>query len=327
MRTVAPVATLIAILSAVTTWTLTRHAPLSATRPARRVVVQLPAVLAGETTASGPSLAVAPDGSAIAFVARSNGLNRLFVHRLSDASTSEVRAEANVTSPVFSPDSRAVAFGAGGKIWRAALDGSEAELVCAAPRNPVFGGFRGGAWGQNGRVLFAAADGLLDVVPGGQCQVALALEGEREARFLWPQILPGGRGTLVTVSGVSDDADSGSIVVVPDGTRDRRVIVRGARAGRLTASGHLLFARGHQIFAAPFDLDRLTLAAEPVLILDGVAWGQFGLPLLGVSDLGDLRVHIRPGRGEPDRVGHAKWHARERRRAASQLSAGAPSLA
>ena len=112
---VVPVAALIALLSAVTTWTLTRHAPLSTTRPRGAFVVQLPTVLAEETTAGGPSLALAPDGSAIAFVARSNGLNRLFVHRLSDASTSEVRAPANVTSPVFSPDSRAVAFGAGGR--------------------------------------------------------------------------------------------------------------------------------------------------------------------------------------------------------------------
>ena len=109
MRTIVPVAALIALLSAVTTWTLTKHAPLAASRPARRVVVQLPAVLAGETTAGGPSLAVAPDGSAIAFVARSNGLNRLFVHRLSDASTTEVRAPTNVTSPVTSPSFRRTA--------------------------------------------------------------------------------------------------------------------------------------------------------------------------------------------------------------------------
>jgi Tol biopolymer transport system component len=114
------------------------------------------------------------------------------------------------------------------------------------------------------------------------------LDGEREARFLWPQVLPGGRGTLLTVSAVSDDADSASIVVIPAGTTERRVIVRGARAGRVTASGHLLFARGHQIFAAPFDVDRLVMRADPVVVLDGVASGQFGGPLLDVSDRGDL---------------------------------------
>jgi WD40 repeat protein len=87
---------------------------------------------------------------------------------------------------------------------------------------------------------------------------------------------------------VSDDADSASIVVVPAGTKERRVIVRDARAGRLTKSGHLLFARGHQIFAAPLNLDRLMTTAEPVMVVDGVASGQFGGPLLDISDSGDL---------------------------------------
>ena len=94
-------------------------------------------------------------------------------------------------------------------------------------------------------------------------------------------MLPGGRGTLLTVSGVSDDADNASVVVVPAGTTERRVIVRAARAGRLTASGHLLFARGDQIFAAPFDLARLTITADPVMVLDGVASGQFSGPCWG----------------------------------------------
>jgi hypothetical protein len=101
-------------------------------------------------------------------------------------------------------------------------------------------------------VAFGSQLGLLEVEePGGPCRVAVAIEADHETRFLWPQFLPGGRGVLLTVYGTSDDADSGSIVVVSPGSAERRVIVRGARAGRLTRSGHLLFARRDQILAAP----------------------------------------------------------------------------
>jgi serine/threonine protein kinase len=50
----------------------------------------------------------------------------------------------------------------------------------------------------------------------------------------------------ITASGISDDADSASLVVVPAGTTERRVIVPGARAGRVLPSGHLIFARGRR---------------------------------------------------------------------------------
>jgi serine/threonine-protein kinase len=283
-------------------------------QPVRRVTVQLPVVLPASTSGGGPTLAIAPDGSAVAFAGRSVGQNQLFVHRLADGTTVGVRGPANPNSLSFSPDSSWVAFGAiGGGFWRAAAQGGEAEPFCSPP---VGGGIRGTTWTDAGRPLFASVSGLFEAASvGGPCQLLVKTDGQREARFLWPQTLPGGRGMLLTVSGVSDDADSASIVVVPAGTAERRVVVRDARAGQLTRSAHLLFARGHQIFAAPFDLDRLAIAAEPVLVLDDVAWGQFGGPLMDVSDSGDL-VYV-PAQGPDSRL---VWVTRDGRRS----DAGAP---
>ena len=282
--------------------------------PVRRVTVQLPVVLPASTTGGGPALAIAPDGSAVAFTGRSVGQNQLFVHRLVDGTTVAVPGPANPNSPSFSPDSLWVAFGAiGGGFWRAAAQGGEAERFCSPSEG---GGVRGTAWDDAGRGLFGSPIGLFQAASvGGPCQLLVNADGQREARFLWPQILPGGRGMLFTAASESDDADSASIVVIPASMTERRIVVRGARAGRLTKSGHLLFARGHQIFAAPFDLDRLTISAEPVLVLDGVAWGQFGRPLLDVSDSGDL-VYV-PGQGPRSRL---VWVTRDGLRS----DAGAP---
>jgi serine/threonine-protein kinase len=284
------------------------YAPRSSTPgPAlvRRVTVPLPVVLPASTSGGGPALAISPDGSAVAFTARAIGQNQLYVHRLVDGTTVSVRGPVNPNSPSFSPDGTWVAFGAiGGGFWRAATAGGPAEPFCAPS---IGGGVRGTTWDAAGRAFFGTALGLFEAPAVGQpCRLTLETDGRREARFLWPQILPGGRGTLVTIAGISDDADSASIVVVPAGTSERRVVVRDARAGRLAKSGHLLFARGHQILAAPFDLDRLTVSAEPVVVLDGVALGQFGGPLADVSDSGDL-VYV-PGQALGNRL---VWVTRE----------------
>ena len=206
------------------------------------------------------------------------------------------------------------------------------SAVRSGARPAIFAATPGATKGGSSSRLMS---GLLEASQtGGACAVVLATEGDSEARFLWPQVLPGGRGTLLTVSGVSDDADSASVVVVPAGTTERRVIVRAARAGRLTASGHLLFARGDQIFAAPFDLARLTITADPVVVLDGVASGQFSAtPARGVGSRRS-RVRARPGHRQPARVGDPGWHplrcwratatATNRNRASLQMVDGSP---
>ena len=60
---------------------------------------------------------------------------------------------------------------------------------------------------QWGRLLFASTAGLIEVTSNaGDCEVLLPIDPAREARFLWPQVLPLERGVLLTVSTVSDDA-------------------------------------------------------------------------------------------------------------------------
>jgi hypothetical protein len=55
----------------------------------RRLTVQLPVVLPASTSGGGPALAIAPNGSAVAFTARSVGQNQLFVHRLAERSVAD----------------------------------------------------------------------------------------------------------------------------------------------------------------------------------------------------------------------------------------------
>jgi Tol biopolymer transport system component len=262
------------------------------TAPVRRVTVQLPVPLSTSSTGGGSSLAIAPDGSAIAFTGRGGtGVNQVHVHLLADATNRVLRvpslASVGSSFPAFSRDGRLVLFNAGGRLWQSEIDGTEPELLCSAEGR---GNLRGTVWSEQHRGLVASNAGLLEVAQrGAACELVVPIDsGRGEARFLSPQVLPDGRGILLTVSGTSDDASSASIVVVPAERDERRLIVRGARGGRLTASGHLLFARGDQVLAAPFDLPSLAINGEPVKVLDGVASGQFSTPLMDVSARGDL---------------------------------------
>jgi WD40 repeat protein len=73
-----------------------------------------------------------------------------------------------------------------------------------------------------------------------------------------------------------------------------------------------VFARGNRLLAAPFDLDALRLAGDPVVVLDGVAYESFGGATASLSDAGDL-VYA-PGTA-PRR--HLVWVTRDGRRAAT----------
>jgi len=269
--------------------------------PVRRLTVQLPVALSTSTTGGGSTLSIARDGGAIAFTGRgSTGVNQVHLHQFADATTrillSPTTTAIGASFPAFSPDGRSILFTAGGNLWRADTDGREPELLCSAQGR---GNLRGNAWSQERDAIVATNTGLLKAGQlGRECEMVHAAEADRgDAQFLSPQVLPGRRGILLTVSGISDDADSASIVVIAAEGNERRVVVRSARGGRLTTSGHLLFARGHQIFAAPFDLTSLTTTADPVRVLDGVASGQFAVPLMDISERGDLVYAAGPDAG------------------------------
>jgi len=78
-----------------------------------------------------------------------------------------------------------------------------------------------------------------------------------EISHRWPQLLPGGKAVLLTIHALSGRQDEGRIAILALDTGERRVVLHGGTYGRYVPTGHLVYASGGTLFAAPFDLDRI----------------------------------------------------------------------
>ena len=90
-------------------------------------------------------------------------------------------------------------------------------------------------------------------------------------RSTWPDVLPSGKGVLITDYNANLATEFDSVAVVDLATGERRVLVQGI-FGRYAASGHLVYVRyDGALLAAPFDQDKLVLTGPSVTLLGGIA--------------------------------------------------------
>jgi Tol biopolymer transport system component len=265
---------LVALLAAGLVWSIRRGTTATAGTPRPRVLsIKLPEGLGiplddrgiyGQTGV----LAVAPDGSRIAFAAGQAGGNAALQLRALDSA--EVRSlddTGGASSPFFSPDGRWVAFFSPGKLRKVSVDGGRPIDLADANLD------RGGVWCSDGSIVFApnATSGLVRLpASGGEPVVLTTVDvaaGERTHR--WPAALPGGREVAFTVGvvGKPGDYDDSRIDAVDLATGKRRPLFRGASMVRFTPVGVALLGRGGQVLALPFDgtAEQSTDEARPVL--------------------------------------------------------------
>jgi eukaryotic-like serine/threonine-protein kinase len=178
--------------------------------------------------------------------------------------TSRVLAE-NAFSAGWSPDSKAVAYIADGKLKAVSIgDGSPPRVVCdARPEGTP-------AW--NGETLiftqYSGEPGLYQVSSSGGTPRRLDSAGRRA---WWPQFLPDGKRFLYLASigaaapghPLRHDLMIGSL----DGTVSKKISSE-IDSGALFANGHLLFVRDGVLLARPFDPDGLRLFGEAKPLVD-----------------------------------------------------------
>jgi serine/threonine protein kinase len=126
---------------AVLAWTHFREAP--------RPLLSLRYQLSRPGNSGFTQFQLSPDGRYIAFVGRSASVDRLCVRALDSLEDREFPDTDGATYPFWSPDSTHIAFFSQGRLKQVAIAGGPATTIAEAPDG------RGGAWGQDGSIVFA----------------------------------------------------------------------------------------------------------------------------------------------------------------------------
>jgi serine/threonine-protein kinase len=216
-----------------------------------------------------------PDGSRVVFGAgdQKTQINRLYVRDLGDPAFKPIAGTEGAYFPILSPDGQSVAFFDGAKLKKAPLGGGVPTVIANSGGNC-------GSWADDDTIYFCPAFGAgISAVSasGGTPRVITKTDpGKGELWHGFPSALPGGKAVLFVIYTVENSFDEGNIAVVTLATGEIRTLISGARNVQYI-SGQLLFGRGHEVLAVPFDTDNLRITGQPTRVLDGVLTG-FGRP-------------------------------------------------
>ncbi len=240
----------------------------------------------GVSSMPGLQAALSPDGRKLAFVASSApGKQQLFVLAL-DASAPQALADTEgAYYPFWSPDSRIIAFFAGGKLKRIDANGGPAEPICSV------GSARGGTWGPDGTIIFAPDPTVpLVAVPasGGTPRALTQLDHAiKENSHRWPWFLPDGKHYLYSTLAIKPE--NAGVFVAELGSPERKKIVGVTSTAVYVAPGYLLFERDGSLVAQRFDVKRLELQGDSTPIAEQVLYSiNYGVGAFAASDAGEL---------------------------------------
>jgi serine/threonine-protein kinase len=249
--------------------TLALWAPWRQSQPPAVVRVQIE--FGGVLSSLTPSIALSPDGTTLAFVARPLSIlspqSQLYVRRLDRLDSQPLPGSEGAAAPFFSADGEWVGFFADGTLKKIPVGGGAVVSICAVA-SP-----RGGAWGPDNTIVFASSDGLARVSGSGGQVERLSQVQDGGAVPATPQILPGGKAVLYSEAVSSVAADSGAVVVVrPLPAGEPKIVLRGGgMMPRYVETGHLTIVRRGTMFAVPFDLAALETRGSLIPVADNIA--------------------------------------------------------
>ena len=212
------------------------------------------------------TLAISPDGRRIVYSALQGGSRQLYLRALDRLDAEAIPGTEGGYEPFFSPDGQWIGFLDSGELKKVPLNGGAAESL-------VSGGSGIGSliWTDQGTILGGGSFGPLVKIPetGGNPQPLFQLD-KGDAGNYAPVLLPGDKA-VAFLSSIGSGTGGGKISVrsLTTGERHDLVPVVATRL-RYVPPGYLVYVQGGNLTAAPFDLNKLSLAGPPVTLLEGV---------------------------------------------------------
>jgi Tol biopolymer transport system component len=285
-------------------WTLTRPTPPGVVR----LTVTPTGATAVFTGGVAPYLAISPDGTRLVYLGA--GAQQIVVRAFDQLQPRTLSGVGAAGGLFFSPDNQWIGFYDGSSaLKKVAVAGGPPVTV-----SPTAGNLVGASWSADGTIVFATvalATGLIRVPAiGGELEVLTTPNGDRgELDHRWPEVLPGGRAVLFTITTPGDLANS-QIAVLDLTTREQKILIRGGSHARYVPTGHLVYGVAETLRAVAFDLRRLEVTGTPVPVEQDITSANMGLSndgtLVYVNGIGGTQAAPntlvwvdRQGREEP----------------------------
>ena len=265
------------------------------TRPAHAVssAILLPEGLQVSLANPAGRFALSPDGRRLAVVASDmTGRSMLWIRPLDSGIAQPISGTEGASFPFWAPNSRSVAFLAGGKLKKVDPSGGAPTTIADATLPAT------GAWSTDDVILFTPKGGspLYRVSAGGGAttQVTTLDAAEGDAQHWYPSFLPDGRHFVYFVVGSKAGGltDPRAIYLGSlDSKESPRLLVRGGSNARY-ANGHLVYLREGTLVAQRFDPATLSFTGDPMPIVEQVQIAGAGTTGVAgaftVSDVGLL---------------------------------------
>jgi Tol biopolymer transport system component len=252
-----------------------RPAPPTVSNAVLRTTIALPP---GIKLVSGDRelpLAVAPDGSRIAYVADEDGRRLLYVREMSSLEPRAIPGTEDARHPFFSPDGRSIGYFANGALQRVDVSGAAPLRICDVANISM-----GGSWGPDHTIVFAASGSDLMRV-GDSGGTPKPLEGTKPAT--WPEILPDGKTVLFT-TGVGNNLSAFATIPIAGGAKHvfasltnspfKAPSVIGSGGSLLEAHvvpGYLLYGQSPGVVrAVPFNLSSRSITGSPISLVGSI---------------------------------------------------------
>ena len=212
--------------------------------------------------------ALSPDGRDLVYVGEQDGQTRLYHRPLDQAGAEPIPDTEGAGRPFFSPDGESVGFVVANQIRRVSLAGGASMAVADNAGNSV------PAWSDDGSIWLSEDGGRLYQVPasGGTPQLVTTAGTGDVSTFFDPRPIPGSSGVLYTgYRGVLTPA----IIGLYDSDAGEHHILTEGRGPSFASSGHVVFSRESDLWALPFDVDRLAAVGDAVLVRERIRAGGF----------------------------------------------------
>jgi serine/threonine-protein kinase len=260
------VATLLAV-ALVASW-FTRGTSGPSTKTVTRFTVS-PTTSEQLTSEIGYPLAVSPDGSGLAYVARRDDGIQLYVRRFDRLTSEPLDGTDGAMLPFYSPEGQWLGYFARGKLWKVRIEGGVPVALADATEG------LGAAWGEDDNIYFSpgAASGVMRIPASGGAPEAVTVP-ERKGGAISHRVvsvLPGARALIyravpggLTLLRLGGSGEAPTEQALTDRRGDVPELLPGVDGAAHVSSGHLVFIRADTLMAVPFDLDRLEILGDPI---------------------------------------------------------------